>query len=72
MKLWFGQVLDCPPSALSSFSGGSLGPDAGLLIYKGTADGKCDGTALTPLWGTTVFVKEGDAFKAAMIIEMPF
>jgi hypothetical protein len=70
-KLWFQPKCDVKSTALSDFAGASLGPDAGLLIYQGKADGKCEGTALTPLWGTTVFVKEGDAFKAAMIIEMP-
>jgi ketosteroid isomerase-like protein len=70
IKLW---TTDNPCTVTSvSLSDGkatSLGKDAAILVVKGTAVGTCGGVAITPLWNTTVFVKEGDVWKAAYIFE---
>jgi hypothetical protein len=49
----------------------SLGKDAGIFMYKGSADGTCEGMPIKPLYGTTVVVNEGGIWKAAFIIENP-
>ena len=49
----------------------SFGKDLGILLYKGSADGMCEGMAVKPLYGTTVLVNEGGTWKAAAIIENP-
>jgi ketosteroid isomerase-like protein len=56
---------------LSDGNSSMITKDAAILTYKGTADGTCGDMKLTPLWGTTVFVKEGDAWKIAYIFETP-
>jgi hypothetical protein len=68
-KFWFEPKCDIKSVALSDASATSLGKDAGLLTFKGTAVGNCEGFALTALWGTTVYVKNGDSWKAVLIIE---
>lgn len=68
-KFWFEPKCDVKSFALSDASGTSLGKDAGLLTFKGTVEGNCEGFPLTALWGTTVYVKNGDSWKAVLIIE---
>jgi hypothetical protein len=71
LKAWTEPKCEVKSVALADGSGVSLGTDAGLLTYKGSADGTCEGTKLTDLWGTTVFVKSGDTWKAVFILEQP-
>lgn len=68
-KFWFEPKCDVKSFALSDAAGTSLGKDAGLLTFKGTVEGNCEGFPLTALWGTTVYVKNGDSWKAVLIIE---
>ena len=49
----------------------SLTADVAILLFKGTAAGTCDGEKLGPLYGATVYQKDGDAWKAAFITETP-
>lgn len=71
MKVWADPACSVSNVALSDGKGYSLAKDAAILVYKGTATGTCGGMKLEPLWGTTVFVKEGEAWKAAYIFEKP-
>jgi len=48
-----------------------LTADVAILLFKGTAAGTCDGEKIGPLFGATVYQKEGDAWKAAFIAERP-
>jgi ketosteroid isomerase-like protein len=49
----------------------SLTPDVALLTYRGHADGTCGGSPVYDLWGTTVAMKEGNAWKVVYIFENP-
>ena len=43
-----------------------LSDNVALLTYKSVVDGTCDGTKVpAPIWSTSIFVKDGDAWKAA-------
>lgn len=72
MKMW---TTDNPCNvssvSLSDAKGTSIAKDAAILVYKGTAVGSCGDMKLEPLWGTSVFIKEGDAWKAVYIFESP-
>ena len=72
MKMW---TTDNPCTvssvSLSDGKGTSITKDAAILVYKGTAVGTCGDMKLEPLWGTTVFVKEGDAWRGVYIFESP-
>ena len=49
----------------------ALSPTAEILTVKGTADGTCNGQKNGDLYQTTVYVKEGDAWKLAFMFEQP-
>ncbi|MBA3352793.1 MAG: DUF4440 domain-containing protein [Blastocatellia bacterium] len=55
----------------------AAGPDVAVLTYKATADGTCEGKKIpSPITGATVYVRSGDAWKAAYhnevaIVETP-
>ena len=71
MKVWADPSCSVSSVVVSDGKGYSLAKDAAILVYKGTATGTCGGMKLEPLWGTTVFVKEGESWKAAYIFEKP-
>jgi hypothetical protein len=48
-----------------------LSPTVGILTFKGVADGTCYGQKVGPIWGTSVYVKDGDAWKWAFGINVP-
>jgi hypothetical protein len=50
----------------------SLADGVALLTFKADADIKCDGVAgPNPVWASTLYVKEGEAWKAAYYQETP-
>ena len=49
----------------------AISPTVELFTLKGTADGTCDGQKNGPLYQSTIYVKEGDAWKLAFMLESP-
>jgi hypothetical protein len=49
----------------------ALSPTVEILTIKGTADGTCDGQKNGALYQSAVYVKEGDAWKLAYMMESP-
>jgi len=49
----------------------ALSPTVELITLKGTADGTCDGQKNAALWQSVIYVKEGDAWKLAFMLESP-
>ena len=72
MKVWTTDN-NCTVSSVSLSDGKSqsITKDVAILVVKGTAVGTCGDMKLEPLWNTTVFVKEGNVWKAAYIFESP-
>lgn len=48
-----------------------LTPTVAVLIYKGTASGKCGEMEIKPQWATTVYVKEGETWRGAYFVASP-
>jgi hypothetical protein len=71
IKAWTEPKCDIKNVDVSDGQSVSLGKDASLLTFKGTASGMCEGQKLGALWGTSVFVKEGDAWKLVFMFETP-
>ena len=71
MKVWMDGSCKVTSVDVSDGKGSMITKDAAILTYKGTAVGTCGPMKLEPLWGTTVAVKEGDAWKAVYIFETP-
>jgi len=49
----------------------SFSPTVSILTHKGTADGTCFGQKIGPVFGTSVYVKEGAAWKLAFTFNAP-
>ena len=72
IKKWtVDNKCDIKSTSVTDATSVSLGKDAGILMYKGTATGTCDGMAVKPLYGTTFLVNEGGSWKAAGVFENP-
>jgi len=71
IKDWSGGNCEVQSVSLTEGVGTSLSPTVGILTLKGTANGTCDGQKIPAVWGTSVYVKEGDAWKLAFTFNSP-
>jgi len=73
IKEWTGAgKMKCEGITKTSFTEGfaqAISPTVEILMGKGHADGKCDGQPNGDLWQTSVYIKEGDAWKLAFMFE---
>ena len=65
LKDWTSGRCDIKSVTLTDGVGTSLSPTVGILTSKGTADGTCNGQKPGPVYATSVYVKDGDAWKWA-------
>jgi uncharacterized protein DUF4440 len=67
IKDWTSTRCDIKSVSVTDGVGTLLSPTVGILSRKGTAEGTCDGQKLTsvPVYGTSVYVKDGDSWKLA-------
>jgi len=72
IKMWTADNK-CEIKSVSVTDGSSVSftKDLSLLQFKGSADGTCEGMKVTPVWGSSFYVKEGDAWKGAFLVENP-
>ena len=71
LKNWSGAGCDVKSVGVTDAVGTMLSPTVGILTFKATADGTCYGQKVGPIWGTTVYVKDGDAWKWTFGINLP-
>jgi hypothetical protein len=71
LKLWNGEGCTITSTNVSDTSGEMLSPTTGVLFYKATSEGTCNGMKTLPVWGTSFYVKEGDQWKLAFGYEEP-
>jgi hypothetical protein len=71
LKNWSGAGCDVKRVSVTDATGTMLSPTVGILTFTGTADGTCYGQAVGPIWGTSVYVKDGNAWKWAFGINTP-
>jgi hypothetical protein len=60
---WSGAGCDVKSVTLTAVAATMLSPDVGILTFKATADGTCFGKRVGPIWGSSIYVKYGDAWK---------
>jgi len=68
---WTGAGCDVKSVSVTGAAGTMLSPTVGILTFKGAADGTCFGQKVGPIWGTSVYVKNGDAWKWTFGINLP-
>ena len=71
IKDWTGPGCDIKSVRVTDGVGTMLSPTVGILTHTGTADGTCFGQKVGSVWGTSVYVKDGDAWKWAFGINLP-
>jgi hypothetical protein len=72
LKDWTGPGCDVKSVSVTDGAGTMLSPTVGILTFNGAADGTCYGQKVgSAIWGTSVYVKEGDAWKWTFGINLP-
>jgi hypothetical protein len=71
LKNWTGTGCDVKSVSVTDAVGTMLSPTAGILTFNGAADGTCYGQNVGPIWGTSIYVKDGDAWKWTFGINLP-
>jgi hypothetical protein len=71
LKDWTGPGCDAKSVSVTGAAATMLSPTVGILTFKGGADGTCFGQEIGPIWGTSVYVKDGDAWKWTFGINLP-
>jgi hypothetical protein len=67
LKDWTGANCEIKSVSVTDGFASALSPTVEMLTRKGTADGTCGGQEIggTAIWGVSIYVKEGDAWKFA-------
>src|SRR6202165_2264714 len=67
LKDWTGAGCEIKSVSVADGFASALSPTVEMLTRKGTADGTCGGqnAAGTVIWGVSIYVKDGDAWKFA-------
>jgi ketosteroid isomerase-like protein len=71
LKNWSGAGCDVKSVGLTDAAATMLSPTVGLLTFKASADGTCFGQKVGPIWGSSIYVKYGDAWKWTFGINVP-
>ena len=62
LKAWSGEGCDVKSFDISGAKATMFAPDFGILTVRATTDGKCFGQDVWPIWGTSLYVKNGDTW----------
>ena len=67
LKNWTSAYCEIKSVSVADGEGRMLSPNVGILNRTGTAGGTCNGQSLppVPIYGTSVYVREGDRWKLA-------
>lgn len=71
LKNWSGAGCDVKSVGVTDAAGTMLSPTIGILTFKATADGTCYGQKVGPIWGTSIYVKDGGAWRWTFGINLP-
>jgi len=71
LKDWTGVGCDVKSVSVTDATGTMLSSTVGILRFNGGADGTCYGQKVGPIWGTSVYVRESNAWKWTFGINLP-
>ena len=73
LKDWTGANCQVKSVSVTDGFATALSPTVEMLTRKGTADGTCGGQEIggTVIWGVSIYVKDGDAWKFAFGMNSP-
>lgn len=68
IKFWTEHQCDIQSVAVADGTGTSLSATVGLLTFKGILEGTCGGQKFPLIYGTSVYTRDGDAWKLAFTL----
>ncbi len=71
LKDWTSEGCTVKSVSVTDAAGTMLSPTVGILTFNGGADGTCFGQKVGPIWGTSIYIKDGDAWKWTFGINLP-
>ena len=71
LKDWTSEGCQVKSTSVTNAAATMLSPTVGILTFNGGADGTCFGQKVGPVWGTSIYVKEGDGWKWTFGINLP-
>jgi hypothetical protein len=71
LKNWSGTGCNVKSVSVTDGVATMLSRKVGILTFKATADGTCFGQKVGPIWGSSIYVKYGDAWKWTFGINVP-
>lgn len=71
LKDWTENPCEIKSVDVADASSVSVAGDTSILFHKGTANGTCFGQKVGPILGTSIYVKDGPAWKLAFTMNMP-
>jgi len=71
IKDWTGATCDVKSFSLTNGIGTFVTPTLGILTFTGSIEGDCGGQKPPPVYGTTVYVKDGGVWKWAFGFNSP-
>ena len=72
LKDWTGAGCDVKSVSVTEGVRTMLSPTTSILTFNGSADGTCSGQEVNSIiWGTSIYVKHGDAWKWSFGINVP-
>ena len=71
LRDWTSPGCDVKSVSVTDPSAVIVSPTAAILTFKGGADGTCFGQKVGPIWGSSVYVKDGNTWKWAFGINLP-
>jgi hypothetical protein len=71
LKDWSGKGCEVKAVDLTDAAAAMFSPTAGVLTFHARADGTCFGQRVGPVWGSSIYVKDGDTWKWIFGINLP-
>jgi hypothetical protein len=71
LKNWSGTGCDVKSVGVNDAVATMLSPTVGILTFRASADGTCFGQKVGPIWGSSIYVKYGEAWKWIFGINVP-
>lgn len=69
IKAWVGPKCEIKSVSIGEGTATTISDTVAILTYKGNADGTCEGNPLGSLYATSIYVKQGEAWKLAFGFE---
>ena len=71
LKNWTENPCEIKSVDVTDATSVSVTDDTAILMHKGTANGTCFGQKVDPILGTSIYVRDGSAWKLAFTMNIP-